>query len=237
MIVFGRREFERAKSSNIEFAEVFVRQDADQETLTIAQSATADPAAFLATLSDDVFSKLMFGDRPEFIIGVASRPSTSLADFKFSPPGFVLVLQAIEKPGNLGAILRSADACGAAAVLLADSETDFYHPNSIRSSTGVVFKIPTAAGSSQEIQDWIAENRLRVLTAIVEGATDLFDADLTGDLAIVLGNEAKGLDDQWRDQKFEPIRLPMNGLADSLNVSVTASVMMYEAIRQRGSSR
>ena len=237
MIVFGRREFERAKRSGVEFAEVFVRQDADQEVLAMAQSATVDPTTFLATVSNDVFSKLMFGDRPEFIIGVASRPSTLLADLRFSPPGFVLVLQAIEKPGNLGAILRSADACGAAAVLLADSETDFYHPNSIRSSTGVVFTLPTASASSQEIQDWLAENQLRVLTAIVEGSTDLFDADLTGDLAIVLGNEAKGLDAQWRDQRFEPIRLPMNGLADSLNVSVTASVMMYEAIRQRGTIR
>lgn len=236
MIVFGQREFERAKRSNIEFAEVFVHQDADQEILAMAQSATADPAAFLATVSKEVFSKLMFGDRPDFIIGVAPRPSTSLADLKFSPPGFVLVLQAIEKPGNLGAILRSADACSAAAVLLADSETDFYHPNSIRSSTGVVFTIPIAAGSSKEIQDWISQNQLRVLTAIVEGATDLFDADLTGNLAIVLGNEARGLDHQWRDQSFEPIRLPMNGVADSLNVSVTASVMMYEAIRQRSSN-
>lgn len=234
MIVFGRREFERAQKSNVKFAEVFVRQDADQEILAIAHSATAGPEAFLATVSDDVFSKMMFGDRPELLIGVAPRPSTSLANLKFSPPGFVLVLQAIEKPGNLGAILRSADACGAAAVLLADSETDFYHPNSIRSSTGVVFTLPVAAGSSNEIQEWISEKQLRVLTAIVEGATELFDADLTGNLAIVLGNEAKGLDDQWRHQSFEPIRLPMDGLADSLNVSVTASVIMFEAIRQRG---
>lgn len=234
MIVFGRREFARAQKSNVEFAEVFVRQDADQEILAIAHSATVDSAAFLATVSDDVFSKMMFGDRAEFLIGVAPRPSTSLANLKFSPPGFALVLQAIEKPGNLGAILRSADACGAAAVLLADSETDFYHPSSIRSSTGVVFTLPVATGSSTEIQEWICEKQLRVLTAIVEGATELFDADLTGDLAIVLGNEARGLDGQWRHQSFEPIRLPMNGLADSLNVSVTASVIMFEAIRQRG---
>jgi len=235
MIVFGRREFERALQANIEFAEIFIRQDADQDVLDLIPQSGSDGAhdTFAATVSSEVFSKLMFGDRPDAIVGVAARPSMSIEDVKFSSPGFVLVLQAIEKPGNLGAILRSADACNAAAVLLADSETDFYHPNSIRASTGSVFTLPLATGSSKEIQDWIEGNQLSVVTAIVEGATDIFDADLTGDIAIVLGNEARGLNEKWRSENFVPIRLPMQGIADSLNVSVTASVMMYETVRQQ----
>ena len=187
----------------------------------------------VATVSDEVFSKLMFGQRDDFVIGIAKRPSTTIGNLEFSSPGFALVLQAIEKPGNLGAILRTADACNAAAVLLADSETDFYHPNSIRASTGAVFKLPVASGTSAEVQQWIEHNQLQVVTAIVEGSTELFDADLTGNIALVLGNEARGLDQHWRNEEFQPIRLPMQGIADSLNVSVTAAVMMYETVRQQ----
>ena len=191
----------------------------------------------VATVSDEVFSKLMFGQRDDFVIGIAKRPSTTIGNLEFSSPGFALVLQAIEKPGNLGAILRTADACNAAAVLLADSETDFYHPNSIRASTGAVFKLPVASGTSAEVQQWIEHNQLQVVTAIVEGSTELFDADLTGNIALVLGNEARGLDQHWRNEEFQPIRLPMQGIADSLNVSVTAAVMMYETVRQQKTKR
>ena len=200
----------------------------------VESSVSAD--TLMVTASDEVFSKLMFGERTDFVIGIAKRPSTSIAsigDLDFSKPGFVLVLQAIEKPGNLGAILRTADACNAAAVLLADAETDFYHPNSIRASTGAVFKLPVASASSAEIQQWILNNQLRVVTAIVEGSTELFEADLTDNIALVLGSEARGLDQQWRSEEFQPVRLPMQGIADSLNVSVTAAVMMYETVRQQ----
>ena len=232
IIIFGRREFERAAASKIAFEEVFVRHDADQKTIAMVKSNVSSEN-LIATLSEEVFSKLMFGQRDDAVIGIAKRPSSSLSSLSFSGPGFVLVLQAIEKPGNLGAILRTADACDAAAVLLADSETDFYHPNSIRASTGAVFKTPIASGTSAEVQQWLTAQRLQVMTAIVEGSTELFEADLTGDIALVLGNEARGLDQQWHRQEFQPIRLPMRGIADSLNVSVTAAVIMYETARQQ----
>ncbi len=236
IIIFGCREFERAAASKVEFTEVFVHHQADQEIFKMVESDVS-PDAMIATVSNDVFSKLMFGERADVVIAVAKRPSTNLETIKFAGSGFVLVLQAIEKPGNLGAILRTADACNAAAVLLADSETDFYHPNSIRASTGAVFKLPVATGTSTEVQGWIAANQLRVVTAIVEGSTELFDADLTGNIVLVLGNEARGLDEQWRNENFQPIRLPMQGIADSLNVSVTAAVMMYETVRQQKTGR
>lgn len=232
IIIFGRREFERAAASKIVFEEVFVRQGADQGTFEMVKS-NVSPDTLMATVSEDVFSKLMFGQRADVVIGIAKRPSTTIGDLEFSNPGFALVLQAIEKPGNLGAILRTADACNATAVLLADSETDFYHPNSIRASTGAVFRLPIASGTSVEVQQWIKTNQLRVVTAIVEGSTELFDANLTDNIALVLGNEARGLDQQWRNEEFHPVRLPMQGIADSLNVSVTAAVMMYETVRQQ----
>jgi len=227
MIIFGRREFERAAAAKIDFLEVFVREDADPEISSLVESS-ASAETLIASVSPEVFSKLMFGERSDFVIGIAQRPSTLISELKFSNPGFVLVLQAIEKPGN---------ASSAAAVLLADCETDFYHPNSIRASTGAVFSLPLASGTSQEIQEWISANQLRVVTAIVEGSTELFDADLTGNIAIVLGNEARGLDHQWKKEKYQPVRLPMLGVADSLNVSVTASVMMYETVRQQQGSK
>lgn len=234
MIVFGLREFLRAADSRIEFEEVFVDQNITQEDLGLIQSKIGDTS--LLQLDHELFSKLMFGDRDETVIGVACRPATDLAKIELSKTNFVLVLQSIEKPGNLGAILRSADACGVTAVLLADIETDFFHPNSIRASTGAVFNVPIAHGTSNEIQSWMEQNEFRVMTAIVEGSGELFQADFHGNVAVALGNEANGLDEQWRRENYHPIRLPMLGMADSLNVSVTASVIMYEALRQRTSS-
>ena len=111
--------------------------------------------------------------------------------------------------------------------------TDFFHPNSIRSSTGTVFGMPVATGTTAEIQDWLKANGFRIFTAQVEEAIDLFEADLTGNVALILGNESGGLDSQWRDNSFTAVKLPMQGAADSLNVSVTAAVMIYEATRQR----
>ncbi len=232
MIVFGWREVSRALKCGIEFDEIFIDESPRHGLVRVIQeSVPADTR--LLMLSNEVFSKVMFGEREGSVVGVARRPSTELSELSIEQPAFVLVLQAIEKPGNLGAVIRTADACGVSAVLLADTSTDFFHPNSIRASTGAVFGMPVAAASSSEIQSWLIERTIRVLAARVEGAVDLFAADLTGSIAIVLGNEAKGLDHQWTGREIQPIHLPMAGLADSLNVSVTASVMMFEALRQR----
>ncbi len=167
------------------------------------------------------------------MIGVAPRPKTELNSLEIPPDALVVVAQSIEKPGNVGAIVRTADACGVSAILLADPRTDFYHPNSIRSSTAAVFGMPVATGSGEQIQAWLIENQFSVFTAMLGDATEFFQHDLRGKIALVLGNEAEGLSSQWNRSEFKAVKLPMLGNSDSLNVSVTASVMIYEASRQR----
>lgn len=238
IIVFGTREVERAIGAGIDFEEIFFADAETDELVGSIAAKTAGTATRLIYLDEDVFAKIAYGDRTDGVVGVAARPKTNLERVDPHPAGvpnsgLVMVVQAIEKPGNIGAIIRTADACGVAAVICADPLTDVFHPNSIRASTGTVFSVPVATGSSEQVQNWLREHEFQVLTARLDNATDFFQSDLTGNIAIVVGNEAKGLDQQWSREGYTAVRLPMLGQADSLNVSVTASVMMYEAMRQR----
>lgn len=232
--MFGSREVERAIESRVALDEIFVSSEVDDAMIAnLTRDATDSSQIF--RLTPDVYSKLAYGDRTDGVIATGMRPSTRLEDLS-NEASLVLVLQAIEKPGNLGAIVRSADGAGVCAVVLVDSLTDFFHPNSIRASTGAVFSMNLAASSSQAVQTWLADNDFTVHTAMLDNATDFYGADLTGNVAIVLGNEANGLDAQWKCDSFSPVKLPMLGNADSLNVSVTASILVYEAMRQRKSN-
>ena len=236
IIVFGEREVTRAMSAGVVFEEIYLHDDAPSELINSVVNKSG--AGQIFQLTSEVFSKLAYGDRNEGLIGVAPRPGTDLNSLELPLPesddgALVVVAQAIEKPGNLGAIVRSADACGVSAILLADTLTDFYHPNSIRSSTAAVFGMPVATGSSEEIMDWLTNNQFNVFTAMLQDSNEFFQNDLSGNVAIVLGNEANGLTQEWNRPEFNAVSLPMLGNADSLNVSVTASVMIYEATRQR----
>lgn len=235
MIVFGEREVSRAIQSNVVFEELFFDEDCNPESFAILRKCIAPPRRF--SLSSEVFQKISYGDRLDGVVGIAIRPSTDLTELTVSSPSLVVVAQAIEKPGNLGAIVRTADACGVSAILLADPLTDFFHPNAIRSSTGTVFGIPVATATTAAIQSWLRENQLTVYTAILDGATDFFETELADQVAIVLGNESQGLTEAWVQPEYHGVKLPMGGLADSLNVSVTASVMIFEARRQQNACR
>ena len=183
-----------------------------------------------------LFDKLKYGDRSDGVVATAIRPQRQLDDFDVSPSSFYLVIHAIEKPGNLGAIVRSADGAGAHGVIVVDAITDAFHPNSIRTSMGTVFSVPVAVTTSAVALEWLQRNDIRPVIAHPRAALNFYEADLTGKLAIVLGNEAQGLTDQWNLPNGSSVRLPMNGIADSLNVSVSASIMAYEAYRQRRST-
>jgi len=147
------------------------------------------------------------------------------------------VIEGVEKPGNVGAILRSADGAGAAAVIAASARTDLTNPNVIRASAGTVFSVPLAAADSAAVLAWLRARGTRLLAARVEGATVYTEADLRGDVAIILGAEDQGLSTIWTADDIEAIHLPMAGVADSLNVSVTAAILLYEARRQRDRPR
>ena len=164
-------------------------------------------------------------------VRVRERVLDSLEKIPGTP--LYVVLESVEKPGNLGAVLRSADAAGATAVIVCDPLTDLYNPNLIRSSIGAVFSVPIVACDSTDCIDFLKKNNIKVLTAQLQDSKPYYDTDMTGPIAIVMGTEATGLTDQWRVAADSHIRIPMLGRLDSLNVSVSAAILMYEAVRQR----
>ena len=144
-----------------------------------------------------------------------------------------MVLESVEKPGNLGAVLRSADAAAADAVIICDPLTDIYNPNLIRASIGAVFTVPVAVASSEECIAFLKERGFKILTAQLQDSELYYDSDMTGATALVMGTEATGLGNAWRAAASAHIRIPMLGRLDSLNVSVSAAILLFEAIRQR----
>ena len=145
----------------------------------------------------------------------------------------IVVLESVEKPGNLGAILRSADAARADAVIICDPLTDLYNPNLIRASIGAVFTVPTVAASSREVISYLQAHHIQILTAQLQDSSLYYDCDMRGGTALVMGTESTGLSEEWRRAATAHIRIPMLGRLDSLNVSVSAAILLFEAVRQR----
>ena len=184
-------------------------------------------------VSERAFEAVAYGDRTDGIVLVVRAPSVRLEDLDPGDSPLILVTEDVEKPGNLGAILRTADAAGCDGVI-AIGGADPFNPNVIRASAGTVFTMPLAAATGDEALTWLRDRGIRILAARVDAEALYSDADLRGPLAIVLGSESAGLSDAWHAPDVEAIRLPMLGVADSLNVSATAAILAYEALRQRG---
>ncbi|MHB8957996.1 MAG: TrmH family RNA methyltransferase [Candidatus Limnocylindrales bacterium] len=233
-LVDGVRELERAIAGGARPVEVFVdlaRLDARGRDLI----ATArERGALVLPTSGAALDRLAYGDRAEGMVATISVPELSVGALRLPENPLLVVLEGVEKPGNLGAVLRSADAAGADAVIAADPRTDMFNPNAIRASLGAIFALPLAAGSSAEVQAELARRGVQILTARVDAADLYTEVDLTGPVAIVLGSEAEGLTERWPAPPAHPVRLPMLGVGDSLNVSIAAAVLLYEARRQRG---
>lgn len=237
-IVDGGREVRRALAAGVELAEAFVCEPLVRSS--DARAAVAELVAAgvrITTVSPVVFDRIAFGDRVEGIVAIVRAPGTDLASIKLPPQPLVIVLEAVEKPGNLGAALRSADGAGVDALLAADAATDVFNPNAIRASLGTAFTVPIGAGSTPEVVAFLRGNDIRIVAARVDATTDYTEADLRGPVAIVLGSEADGLSPAWSAPDVTTVRLPMLGAADSLNVSVAAAILLYEARRQRGRGR
>ncbi|MBN2216521.1 MAG: RNA methyltransferase [Pirellulales bacterium] len=233
-LIDGLRELDRARQAGVELVEVFYclgRCPAGQAAA--AQALLARIGAQTIELGPAVFDKLAFGQRAEGVMAVAQTPRCRLADVALRDDPLVAVLEGIEKPGNVGAVLRSADAAGVDLVILADGRTDLFNPNAIRASIGTIFTVPVCEATADETLDWLRARGLAILAALVDGSTAYTDADYRRGAAIVLGSEAHGLSDAWRADDIRPVRLPMLGAADSLNISATAAVLFYEALRQR----
>lgn len=185
-------------------------------------------------VSKPVFEKLAVRENSGGIIAVAEMKTHRLQDIKLSANPLVLVLEAVEKPGNLGAILRTADAAGVDAVIICDPQTDFYNPNVIRSSVGCVFTKQIASATSEEAIKWLKSNQIDIFCAYLKASKAYHQTDLTKPTAIVMGTEATGLSDIWVNAASANIIIPMHGLVDSMNVSTSAAVLVFEAMRQRG---
>lgn len=233
-IVDGVRELGRALEGGAQVVEAFVDHARLAPDGHAVVARLAEAGVPIVRAGRAVIERLGYGDRSEGVVAIVRVPNTSLAAVRLPGDPLVVVVEAVEKPGNLGAILRSADATGADAVIAADPATDLFNPNAVRASLGTIFTVPVASGDGPSVRAWLASNGLRLLAARVDG-DDVFDGvDLRGPLAIVLGSEATGLTDGWRGPGIDAVRLPMLGVADSLNVSVAAAVLLYEARRQRG---
>jgi TrmH family RNA methyltransferase len=163
-------------------------------------------------------------------------PRTSLAELAAPADSLICVLEQLEKPGNLGAVVRTAAAAGVGAVIVADAHTDLFNPNAIRASLGAIFQLPVCAASAEDTQNWLAQRGGPVYATRVDASVPYTHVDYRGPCAVVLGSEARGLSETWQGPSVQPIALPMLGPVDSLNVSVTAAVVFYEALRQRQSS-
>lgn len=233
-IIDGAREVRRALDADIAVVEAFVCDPLlagpDARAALDALSARGVPQIRVGLA---VFGKLAFGDRAEGMVVVARPPSMALTGITLPTDPLVVVLEGVEKPGNVGAVLRSADGAGADAVIAADPRTDLANPNVIRASAGTLFTVPVASGSNEEVLGWLRARHVRILATRVDGARSYTDVDLTGPVALVLGAEDRGLSDAWHGDDIDAISLPMRGIADSLNVSVTAAIVLYEARRQR----
>ncbi|MBA2720826.1 MAG: RNA methyltransferase [Chloroflexi bacterium] len=232
-IVDGAREILRALDGGVRVETAFIASDLLRSPDALSVDARLHGWPATIEVSPAVLAKVAFGERSDGVVAIVETPSLALADLVLPDDPLVVVVEGVEKPGNLGAVLRSADAAGVNAVIAADPRTDLFNPNAIRASIGTIFALPVVAATSADVLAWLTERGIRPLATVVEATTRYTDVDLRGPVAIVLGSEAGGLSDAWRAPEVSPIAIPMRGLADSLNVSIAAAVVLFEAVRQR----
>ena len=234
-LVEGYRQIRRALEKQVVLSELYFSPDwflGENEPALIAQAETA--GAQLFELSKDAFAKVAYRERPDGLLAVAPQWKRTLDEIALKPEPFLLVVEAIEKPGNLGTILRSADAAGVDAVIVCDPVTDIFNPNVVRSSTGVLFSVPVVIAGSEPVRAWLREKRIRAVATTPSATAPYTETDLRGPLAIVMGSEQYGLSDFWLKESDAQVRIPMAGQADSLNVAMATIITLFEAVRQRG---
>lgn len=227
-VVEGRRELMHCLEAGYEVVETFML--ADQTDL-----GEQVRLGNILTVSPQVYEKMAYRGSTEGVMAVVREKSLSLEELQLGAAPLIMVLERVEKPGNLGAVLRSADAAKADAVIICDPLTDLYNPNLIRSSIGAIFSVPCVACSSEACIAFLKDHGIQILTAQLQDSSLYYDTDMLGGTAIVMGTESTGLTDVWRQAADAHIRIPMLGQLDSLNVSVSAAILLFEAVRQRQS--
>lgn len=229
-LIEGAREISLAVKGNYEIETLLFYPEicSEIEARKLARNAE------LIEINKDVFQKLSYRETTEGILAVAKSKSLQLSDLKLSATPLILVAEAPEKPGNIGALLRTADAANLDAVIIANPKSDLYNPNIVRSSVGCLFTNQIATASTAEIIAFLKEKNINFYCATLQNSTSYHTQDFTKPTALVVGTEATGLTQEWRDAATRNIIIPMQGEIDSMNVSVAAAILIFEAKRQRG---
>ena len=230
IIIEGRQEIELARQAGLEIVELFYCQD-----FAGSKKIAGLSEEIITPVVPAVFEKISYRENPDGFLALARPKYLELEKIKLSKNPLVIILESLEKPGNLGAILRSADAAGADAVIVANPKTDIYNPNVIRASLGTVFTNQVAVASTEEARNWLAKNKIKSLAATPEAKKIYTEADYKGAVAIIMGEEHPGLSKDWLEKVDEKIKIPMRGKIDSLNVSASTAIILFEAVRQRTS--
>ncbi len=234
LLIEGYRPLLRALENGYPIEEIYFCRElflGENEDNLISDLARQGAEVF--EVSKPVFQKMAYRDRPEGLLGIGPQRRRHLSDLEFKPNGLYLIAEAIEKPGNLGTILRSSDAAGVDALILCDACTDFFNPNVVCASIGTLFTVPIAEASTDEAIAWCREHQIQTMAATPHTDLAFTDADMTGPTAIVVGTEQYGLSDRWMREANCQVVIPMYGLADSLNVATSTTLLIYEAVRQR----
>lgn len=234
LIVEGERELQLALKNNRRPVSLFYCRDffADRnEPMLINQCRAAGTE--IISCAPGAFVKMAYRERPGGLLALVPQVKRDLSDLSFPGHPLLVVAEAIEKPGNLGTILRSADAAGADAVIVCDRCTDINNPNVVRASLGAIFTVPVAEASSEEAVKWLAAKRIQILAASPNAKLDYVKADFLRGTAVVVGEEQQGLSDLWMKAADLQVRIPMRGQIDSLNVAAAATIFLFEAVRQR----
>lgn len=224
-VVEGLRELQHCQEAGYQIESVFLCPE--------LAKGTRPSVPHLFTVTPKVYEKIAYRGSTEGVVAVVFDKPLTLNELKLSSSPLLVILERVEKPGNLGAVLRSADAAQADAVIVCDPLTDLHNPNLIRSSIGAIFTVPTVACSSEECIQFLKDRNIQILTAQLQDSHLYYDVDMQQPTAIVMGTEATGLTQQWREAASAHIRIPMLGRLDSLNVSVSAAILLFEAVRQR----
>jgi TrmH family RNA methyltransferase len=233
IIIEGKREVRLALASGFTLQTLlYCKEFISQEDLTLINTPSISSFE-MVEITTEIYNRLAYRKDHEGVIALAVPRRMLFSDLKLRLSPLLLVIESVEKPGNLGAILRTADAANLDAVIICDPQTDIFNPNAIRSSIGCIFTMPVVTSTTPAAIDWLHENNIRIFGTALTATRFYHETDLRGPAAIVMGSEAYGLTSPWLDKADELIKIPMNGKIDSMNVSASAAVVVFEALRQR----
>lgn len=233
IIVEGMREIEQALKAKFSFRECYVCQDLKKQARPLLTELARQKEIEIFEIPDNVYQKISYGESRDGILAVCQPRHKTCQEITLSAKPLVLVIESIEKPGNLGAILRTADAAGMDAIFCCDLKTDIFNPNIIRSSLGAVFALNVVVADRGEVSRFLTDAQLKVAVSSPHAKTVYTKLDFNQPVAIVVGSEDKGVSDYWLDLADYKMKIPMRGQADSLNVSASTAIILYEAVRQR----